>query len=65
MKVVKEAIYMSIFGVSLCMASCGKNNNQSEGATDTVQDTISTTEQDGIKTEMDSLVSPDTIVPAL
>ena len=62
MKIVKEAIFMSIFGASLCLASCGKNNNQNEGGTvDPVEDTI---EQDGLDTEMDSLVSPDTVMPA-
>lgn len=65
MKIVKEAVYMSIFGASMCLGSCGKNNNQNEVQTETIQDSINPSEQDGIDTEMDSLVSPDTVVPAL
>ena len=65
MKIVKEAVYMSIFGASICMASCGKNNNQNETQTETMHDSINAPEQDGIDTEVDSLVSPDTVVPAL
>ena len=65
MKVVKEAIYMSIFGASLFMVSCGKNNNDNQGQdTTSVEDSINAPEQDGIDTEMDSVVSPDTIMPA-
>lgn len=38
MKIVRNAIYMSILGTSLCVASCGRNNNQSEGAADPVEE---------------------------
>ena len=65
MKIIKEAVYMSIFGASICMASCGNNNNQNETQTETMHDSINPSEQDGIDTEVDSLVSPDTVVPAL
>lgn len=64
MKTVEQAIYMSIFGAVLCMASCGRNNNRGEGAADSVEDTINAPERDKIDTEMDSLVSPDTVMPA-
>lgn len=38
MKIVRDAIYMSILGTSLCIASCGRNNNQSEGAADPIEE---------------------------
>ena len=66
MKIVKEAIYLSIFGVSVCLASCGKNNNQNEETTtESVQDSINAVERDGMETEMDSVVSRDTVMPAI
>ena len=52
MKVVRNAIYMSIFGASLCLASCGRNNNQSEGAADPMEEPEMTTEM-----EQDTVVS--------
>jgi hypothetical protein len=61
MRVVKEAIYASILGAGVCLASCGRNNNQNEGTAD--QSGNNTTEQVN-ETEMDSLVSPDTVMPA-
>jgi len=52
MKVGRNAIYMSIFGASLCLASCGRNNNQSEGAADPMEESEMTTEM-----EQDTVVS--------
>ena len=46
MKIVKDAIYMFILCASLCVASCGRNNNQSEGAADPVEE--SEREQDTV-----------------
>lgn len=63
MKIVKEAVYASIFGAGLCLVSCGKNNNESQPS-ENITDTINVTHKDGIDTEMDSLVSPDTVMPA-
>ncbi|MHA3787622.1 hypothetical protein ACX0HA_05365 [Flavobacterium hauense] len=63
MKIVKEAIYASIFGAGVCMASCGKNNNEGH-STEYTSDSISVSHKDGIDTEMDSIVSPDTVMPA-
>lgn len=65
MKVVKEAIYMSIFGAGVCLASCGKDNSQKEETTESSYDSINAVERDGIETEMDSVVSRDTVMPAL
>lgn len=62
MKTVKQAIYMSIFSAVLCIVSCGKNNNRSEESADSAEDSINA--RDKIDTEMDSLVSPDTVMPA-
>lgn len=64
MKVVKEAIYMSILGTSICLTACGRNNNQSEGAADPVENNMEQSRQEAIETETDSLVSPDTVMPA-
>jgi hypothetical protein len=64
MKIVKEAVYMSIFGASMCLASCGKDN-KNETQTENMQDSINTPEKDGVDTEIDSLVSRDTVMPAL
>jgi len=61
MKIVKEAVYASIFGAGVCLASCGKNNNED---TATPVEDNNRTEQVN-ETEMDSLVSTDTVVPAL
>lgn len=51
---------MSIFGTSLCLTACGKSNNQNDNIT-TEQDSMTAKP---IETEMDSVVSPDTVMPA-
>lgn len=63
MRIVKEAVYMSIFGASVCLASCGKNNNQSETSTEIIEDTNKIS-KDGIDTEVDSVASSDTVFAA-
>ncbi|ALM48599.1 hypothetical protein AMR72_06655 [Flavobacterium psychrophilum] len=57
---VKNAVYMSMFGTSLCLTACGKTNNRDENNSN--KDSVSTTQP--IETEMDSVVSSDTIMPA-
>lgn len=63
MKNVKTTAGIFLLIGLLCIASCGKNNNGSEGSADPAKDTV-TTESNAIDTEMDSVVSPDTIMPA-
>jgi hypothetical protein len=58
MRIVKEAVYTSIFGVSVCQESCGKNNNNQH-------ESSSGTPEDGITSEMDSVESQHTIMPAI
>lgn len=38
MKRVRNAIYLAICSAGLCLTSCGRNNNQDEGAADPVGD---------------------------
>ena len=52
MKTVRNVIYMSIFGAGICLASCGRNNNQSEGAADPMEESEMTSEM-----EQDTVVS--------
>lgn len=56
MKIVKEAVYASIFGAGVCPGSCGKKNNLDGFSSETIGD--------GISTEMDLVVFRDTIMPA-
>lgn len=59
MKTIRKTAGALIIAGLLCFASCGKNNNGGEDSADTVD-----TQSNAIDTEMDSLVSPDTIMPA-
>lgn len=57
---IKSAVYMSILGTSMCLTACNNTNKQEDNTKPT--ETINTA--DPIDTEMDSVVSPDTIMPA-
>jgi hypothetical protein len=61
MNIVRNAIYMSIFGAGMLIAYCGRNNNQDEGASDPVEeraDSITKTDTDTLHPE--TLRSQDT-----
>ena len=63
MKTIRKTVGALMIAGLLCFASCGKNNNGNEGAADSLKDTVGT-QSNAIDTEMDSVVSPDTIMPA-
>ena len=53
MNIVRNAIYISILG-ALSLTSCGRNNNQDEGASDPVEeraDSITRTDTDTLHPE--------------
>lgn len=61
MKIVKEAVYVSIFGTSVCLESCAKGNNQDKLSLET-NDSNNIQQKDGTITEIDSVSSGDTTI---
>lgn len=60
-KIVRNAIYLFIFGAGICLSSCKNNNNQSEGAADQTEDSRDTMmETDTLHPETDH--ETDTVV---
>lgn len=60
-KIVRNAIYLSIFGAGVCLSSCGNNNNRSEGAADQTEDSRNTNmETDTLRMETEH--ENDTVV---
>ena len=61
MRIVKQAVYVSIFGTSVCLESCVKGSNQDKLSLD-ANDSINIHQKDGTDTETDSVSSGDTTI---
>lgn len=59
---LKSGMYIAVLAGAMAFASCGKNNNQSEGAAD--PETENTETMDGSESPMDTVVNKnnDTII---